>query len=843
MRTVGFEHLHLHSEYSLLDGFGKVEEYAEHWHSHGQFLCVSDHGMLGAVPNQIKACDSINEKHGKGKLSPIFGCELYVNRMHTEPTPDEESRKKFMDQLNPEELAEFKVKGSHLLTIATSKEGYSNLVQLSSYGFLKGFYSKPRVNYEMLQKHKEGLIFTSCCYASEIGRTFDKKGEEAAEEVLVRYMEMFKNQFYLEIMMLDFKKQKPYDVFILKMKDKYNLPIILTNDCFVSGTMVATKEGSKPIEKISVGDEVLTHLGNFKKVIFVNNRDLSLDEKVYSVKTNIGTYSFEATGNHPVYVLRDNIWQWISVENIVKKDVLRLVRPECSQLFSSKDLKQIDLFNFIDNEIILKYYDKNKNAFITHRGTDHRNTITIPRIFKVTDDFLRVLGIYLAEGSVHAKSEISFGTHITEKNERQLLDCFFSIFGFNINNDLRGANGIATRLSSVVLNPLFESLCGKGAKNKKLPGLNACFKLSSRQMAVLIGQYIDGDGSKRKTGTYDSWMIGSTSINLIESIRTVFAAWGIAVARTERNYTKKYHKHKNKNANSRNWNTLYVLNINGRKLLLLKKVFNGEKYHINDDDFTATVKSVDLIPYTGKVYNMQVEGEETYTANGWAVHNCHYCKQEDSHYQRLMLMIQTKRTLPEIQKMIEENENQDFFELQDSNLWMKTEEELNEMWETKYSDVIPLEIFEEAKRTTVDICQKAKGVELDRSIKFPVQDDEKKALAQAIADGLRFRNIKPHGEYGKRVAEEYDIITRKGFASYFLVQKMMTDEARRVCPELLGWGDGREAVGPGRGSGGGSLVLYLLGVTDVDPIRHKLLFSRFLSEARGGKQIVLKFSK
>lgn len=451
MRIVGFEHLHCHSHYSLLDGFQTVEEAGDHWHQYGEFLCISDHGTLGAVPSQIKVCDSINEKYGKGKLSPIFACELYVNRMHSEPTPDEESRKKFMDHLGPEELEEFKIKGNHLLAIATSKQGYSNLVQLSSYGFLKGFYAKPRVNYEMLLKHKEGLVFTSCCYASEIGRAFDKKGEEVAEEVLVRYMNMFKGQFYLEIMMLDFKKQKPYDVFILKMKDKYGLPIILTNDC-------------------------------------------------------------------------------------------------------------------------------------------------------------------------------------------------------------------------------------------------------------------------------------------------------------------------------------------------------------------------------------------------------HYCKQEDSHYQRLMLMIQTKRTLPEIQKMIEENENQDFFELQDSNLWMKTEEELNEMWEKKYSDVIPLEIFEEAKATTVAICQKAKGVELDRSIKFPLMDEEKKALAQAVADGLKFRNLKPQGEYGKRIAEEYDIITRKGFASYFLVQKMMTDEARRVCPELLGWGDGREAVGPGRGSGGGSLILYLLGVTDVDPIRHGLLFSRFLSEARGGKQIKLKFS-
>jgi DNA polymerase-3 subunit alpha len=452
MKITGFEHLHLHTDYSLLDGFGQCEEYSEHWHHHGKYLCVSDHGMMGAVPRQIKACDDINDKHGKGKLSPIFGIELYVNRMHSEATPTEEARDNFIAQLGPEELSEFKIKGNHLLAIATTQQGYSNLVQLSSWGFLNGFYSKPRVNYEVLQKHKEGVVFTSCCYASEIGRTFDKKGPEAAEEVLVRYMNMFQGQFYLEIMMLDFKKQKPYDQFIISMKDKYGLPIILTQDC-------------------------------------------------------------------------------------------------------------------------------------------------------------------------------------------------------------------------------------------------------------------------------------------------------------------------------------------------------------------------------------------------------HYCKKEDSHYQRLMLMIQTKRTLPEINKMIAENDMQDLFELQDTNLWMKTEEELNQFWQEKYSDIIPLEIFEEAKATTVKICEMAKGVELDRSIKFPIQENEKKALAQAIADGFKFRNLNPKGEYGRRVSEEFDIITRKGFSSYFLVQKKMTDEARRICPELLGWGDGREAVGPGRGSGAGSLILYLLGVTDVDPVKHDLLFSRFLSEARGGKQIKLKFSK
>jgi len=454
VKIVGFEHLHLHTtQGSLLDGFGTPQEYANRWQHHGNFLCISDHGTLNAVPLQIKACDEINEKKKSKSLHPIYACELYVNRMHFEGTANEEQRDSFMKRLSPDELKEFKVKGNHLLAIAINQEGYKNLVRMSSWGFMNGFYSKPRVNYEILLKHKEGIVFTSCCYASEIGRAYENKGEEAAEEVLVRYMNMFKDQFYLEIMLLDFKKQKPYDIFILKMKEKYKLPLIVTNDC-------------------------------------------------------------------------------------------------------------------------------------------------------------------------------------------------------------------------------------------------------------------------------------------------------------------------------------------------------------------------------------------------------HYCLPEDSHYQRLMLMIQTGRTLPDINKMIDSKDESvnDLFELQDSNLWMKTEEELNDMWLRKYSDAIPLEIFEEAKLTTVKICNMAKGVDLDRRLKFPKLPDEEETLKEEITKGVKFRNIPKTKEYLLRIQEEYDLICRKGFASYFLIVQKMTNEARRVAPKILGFGTGREAVGPGRGSAVGSLVLYLMGVTDVDPIKEGLLFSRFLSDARGGKQYRLRFS-
>jgi DNA polymerase-3 subunit alpha len=454
MEIVGFEHLHLHTDFSLLDGYGMVEEYASHWKGHGDYLCISDHGMMAAIPRQIKACEASGKKddpHKHKKLNPIFACELYVNPLQCEYTTDSELQS-YIKSLDPQQLKVMRHRGYHLLAIAYNSTGYSNLVRLSSWGWTKGFYYRPRVNHEQLVKYREGIIFTSCCYASEIGRAFDSGGEEAGNAMIEKYISMFgKENFYLELMLLDFTKQKPYDQFIIRAADKYGLKLIVTNDC-------------------------------------------------------------------------------------------------------------------------------------------------------------------------------------------------------------------------------------------------------------------------------------------------------------------------------------------------------------------------------------------------------HYCKAEDSQYQRLMLMVQTQNTIQDIQHKIAEEGLQDFFELQDSNLWMKTEEELNEKWSKDYHDAIPYELFKQAKMNTVEICRRAKGVQLDRSIKLPQIPFANEKLKELVLQGFKERGLPMTKKYLDRVKEEYSLICHKEFSSYFLIQKQMTDEARRVCRELLGWGDGSEAVGPGRGSAVGSLVCYCLGITDVDPIRHDLLFKRFLSEARGGRSIKLRFS-
>lgn len=436
---------------ACFDGFGTVQEYAEYSKSVNQsYLCISDHGMLSAIPQQIKYADENN-------LFPIFACELYVNRHQpTIGTPEEYS--KYLENLSEEEKNKLK-KSYHLLAIAYNDIGYSNLVQLCSWSHIYGKGGnpkRPRVTHEQLKKHKEGIIFTSCCYIGEVGQAFDQFGKDAAYDVLNEYIAMFgKENFVLEIMLLDFKKQKPYDAFIVEAHDKLGLKIILSQDC-------------------------------------------------------------------------------------------------------------------------------------------------------------------------------------------------------------------------------------------------------------------------------------------------------------------------------------------------------------------------------------------------------HYCQKEHSKYQRMMLMTRTKNTIKGIEKAIQDGSDTDqFFELQDQNLWMKSEDELNEKWWSDYRDIVPYEVFCQSKRETIIICEKAKGVQLDKTLKLPKIPYGKEKLYEELMKGWKWRDIGsfPNKQkYKDQLKWEYELICRKEFESYFLIQKEMVDEAKDYCKKTLGWGDGTEAMGVGRGSAGAFLTCYLLGITNFDPIYHDLLPERFLSDARGGKQIRLRFT-
>lgn len=802
--------------------------------------------MMGAIPRQIKACDKINDKFGKDTLSPIFAAELYINPLQPE-TSCLEDMQKFMVDLNEEEKKRCR-SSSHLLAIAYNETGYKNLVRLTSWGWTKGFYRRPRINHEQLKKHKEGLFFTSCCYASEVGRAFDQGGEDAAYAVIEQYIEMIgKENYFLEIMLLDFKKQKPYNQFIIKAYEKYGLKLIITNDCLVDGTLVWTNKGFKLIEDVVVGEKVLTHQNRYREVEIKSSRKLKDDEKVYEVCASVGSYSFRATGNHKIYIFRDDEYLWIPTCELKKGDNLVYPDYSCCGIFSEKDLSNLNLMDYFSVDDFYENQQFNgKNFtcglriengyFVSQRGFGKHSQTRIPVEFPVTNDFLKVLGWYIAEGWSDTNSyQVGFAFHKSECDIADFLIQYFSNFGIKAKIYKVSNNGIAVRFSSKVFNRVFSLICGKGANNKHLPyhGDTWVGKWSFQQMRKILECIQLGDGSD--SGNVLSFH--STSRFLIYEIATAMNGFGfVAIPSVDKKRNDK-------------WKPCWHINYSGVAGDAVRKFFLGQNidpqtsgfWKRNNGNWLVKISKVTPIEYVGNVHDFQIKEDHSFTANMAIVSNCHYCLAEDSHYQRLMLMVQTNRTIQEIEKAIAEDASQDFFELQDSNLWMKSEDELNEKWFKDYQDVIPYELFCEAKKNTVEICRRAKGVQLDRSLKLPVIPDADDILREEILKGVKFRNIPQTKEYRLRIQEEYSLICRKGFASYFLIQKKMTDEARKVCSEILGYGDGSQAVGPGRGSGAGSLICYLLGITSVDPVYEGLLFSRFMSEARGGRSIVLEF--
>lgn len=816
-------------EYSLLDGLARVEEYAERSVEIGQhYLCISDHGMMACVPRQIRACEEIAQKGHS--LSPIFASELYLQNKHC----SEEDRK----HLSPEEFKEHR-KSYHLLAIAYNLTGYTNLIKLTSWGWLNGFYYKPRINYEQLNKHKEGIIFTSCCYIGEIGQAFDRGGPEAGEAMLQKYMAMFGENFYLELMLLDFTKQKPYDTWIIKMHDKYHIPIILTQDCLVKNSVIITDKGSKYIQDVVIGDNVLTHKNEFKKVEVINSRKLDKDEKIYRVKASIGTLAWEATGNHLVRVaeVKNKKWNitrkevknlgWKRIDELSKNDYIVIPKIKKEQVFAKETLKQIDLFEYIkdysttsSHSLLLK-----DDVFISHHGWDKRNTIKIPRFLNVDDDLLKILGLYIAEGGLDGNSNsVDFGLHVREIEESNLVKRFFNKFGIKIYEKIN-RNGIRLAFTSALFRQFFENICGIGSKNKQLPMINGSFfgKFSEKQVLTILLQYIKGDGHNPRKHERPG-CFGSTSKKLIYDISIIFNSLGFPTIPSYRD--NKNLKHKNPKANPENWNKWYYLAFSGNPRVRLNNLLydtnnkekdnpsnRGLRYIEFDDGYAVRIRKIKEIEYDDFVYNLQVADHESYVSGMAQAHNCHYCFKGDSKYQQYMLMMQKGSTIADIKKKQEGEDGQDIFELQDTNLWMKSEDELNEKWLERvaptleypngfsYSDIIPLDLYQQAKYNTVKICEKAKGIQIDREAKLPQIPDDKEKFLDALKAGMKWRGVLRDKKYQERIYEESELIIRKGFASYFLIQKMFVDEARRVAPlpEFLGWGTGHEACGAGRG--------------------------------------------
>ncbi|MEN8225467.1 MAG: DNA polymerase III subunit alpha [Bacteroidota bacterium] len=202
-----FTHLHVHTQFSILDGASKIKALMDKAEETGmKSLAITDHGNMFGVPLFIQAA----KKKG---IKPIIGCEVYVAAEDRHQRAGKQDRKSF-----------------HLILLAKNKTGYHNLSKLSSKGYLEGFYYNPRVDKELLREHREGLIASSACLGGEIPTAIRNHGMERAEEALQEYLDIFGDDFYLEMQDHGLPEQKEVNKGLVQLASKYNVKLIATND-------------------------------------------------------------------------------------------------------------------------------------------------------------------------------------------------------------------------------------------------------------------------------------------------------------------------------------------------------------------------------------------------------------------------------------------------------------------------------------------------------------------------------------------------------------------------------------------------------------------------------------
>ena len=204
---LGFVHLHIHSEYSLLDGANRIKDLPVRAKELGMnSIALTDHGVMFGAIDFYKACKANGVK-------PIIGCEVYVaprGRKDKEPKIDE--------------------KYNHLILLAKNNDGYKNLAKLVSFGFTEGFYYKPRIDKEILEKYHDGLICLSACLAGEVSQAILNNNIEEAKKVALWFKNLFGEDYYLEVQNNGIKEQVLVNQKLVELSRELEIPLVATND-------------------------------------------------------------------------------------------------------------------------------------------------------------------------------------------------------------------------------------------------------------------------------------------------------------------------------------------------------------------------------------------------------------------------------------------------------------------------------------------------------------------------------------------------------------------------------------------------------------------------------------
>ncbi len=211
-----FSHLHCHTQFSLLDGAASIENlYKKAVADNHKAIAITDHGNMFGVFNFVAEASKYNKKDQPETIKPIIGCEFYMveNRHRKEFTKDDKDIR------------------YHQLLLAKNEIGYKNISKLCSLGYIEGLYSKyPRIDKELLLQHHEGLIATTCCLGAIVPKMIMKKGEEEAEKEFKWWLDLFGEDYYVELQRHGMSEQDAVNNVLLKFSKKYNVKVIATND-------------------------------------------------------------------------------------------------------------------------------------------------------------------------------------------------------------------------------------------------------------------------------------------------------------------------------------------------------------------------------------------------------------------------------------------------------------------------------------------------------------------------------------------------------------------------------------------------------------------------------------